>query len=472
VTPDTAISLATTFGTTVSSFPQTYLGLPLSPHKISVSDCLPLISSCDKYLSGWRATLLNRAGRLTLTTSVLSAVPLHYMSALNVPKTVIKAIDRRRRAFFWTGKDTCHGSKCLVAWETVQTTKASGGLGVKDLHLQNRCLLMKFINKLFSAEPVAWKEWLLRDTTGFDAPVSDSHSFLWKIINDELNAYRSITYVQIRDGSSTSFWFDHWLPSGPICTSHAALFSHTVRPNLSVQCVFQQGLDLCLRPQLTNAASAQLEELLSCLQEVTLGGGADICLLKTTGRPFTTRDAYAALDAAQGSQDYHSIRIWAVRVPNKVKIFAWLYFKNMLSTRANLYAKHVLDDNQCQRCVHGIEDKHHTFFQCATSNAVWRTLGFYGVSFLRDEDIWDFATPPQLDERLWPFVLLTILWRLWEARNGEIFRHERNSTRLVLARVCDDFVILRKRLKNVGLVNSLSDWRAYILSCISATRSR
>jgi hypothetical protein len=100
VTPDTAISLAITFGTTVSSFPQTYLGLPLSPYKISVSDCLPLISSCDKYLLGWRATLLNCAGRLTLTTSVLSDVPLHYMSALNVPKTVIKAIDRRRRAFF------------------------------------------------------------------------------------------------------------------------------------------------------------------------------------------------------------------------------------------------------------------------------------------------------------------------------------------------------------------------------------
>jgi len=34
-------------------------------------------------------------------------------------------------------------------------------------------------------------------------------------------------------------------------------------------------------------------------------------------------------------------------VLTKVKIFAWLYFKDRLSSRANLFAKHVLDDNIC-----------------------------------------------------------------------------------------------------------------------------
>jgi hypothetical protein len=130
----------------------------LSPNKISVADCLPLISSFDKYLFGWRASLLNRAGHLTLSSIVLSSILLHYMSSMSTPKTIIKAIERRRRAFFWTGEDTCHGSKCLVAWENVRAKKEHGGLGVKDLELQNRCLLMKFINKLFSYESVAWKD--------------------------------------------------------------------------------------------------------------------------------------------------------------------------------------------------------------------------------------------------------------------------------------------------------------------------
>lgn len=76
VPPSVALDLASTFGTTVSTFPQPYLGLPLSPHKLTVFDCLPLISSVDKHLSRWSASLLNRAGRLTLSSAVLSSIPL------------------------------------------------------------------------------------------------------------------------------------------------------------------------------------------------------------------------------------------------------------------------------------------------------------------------------------------------------------------------------------------------------------
>lgn len=283
------------------------------------------------------------------------------MSTINIPKTVVKAIDRRRRAFFWTGEDTCHGSKCLVAWENVQTPKEAGGLGVKDLHSQNHCLLMKFVDKLLSSDQAAWKEWILRDISVFDAPTTSTSSYLWRIINDELNTYRSITYVDIRDGSSTSFWLDHWLPDGPICSTHAALFSHTTRPNVSVQKVFQNRFELCLRPRLTNAASSQLASLLSTLQDFRLSDGGDIRLLKASGKSFTTRGTYAALTQDHAAPDFHGRRIWETHVPNKVKVFDWLYFKDRLSTRANLYAKHVLDDDQCQRCVHGIEDRRHTF---------------------------------------------------------------------------------------------------------------
>ena len=243
------------------------------------------VDSCDKYLSGWRASLLNRAGRLTLSTSVLSSIPLHYISAINVPKTVIKAIDRRRRAFFWTGDEVCHGSKCLVAWDNVQASKENGGLGVKDLELQNRCLLMKFINKLFSNEQASWKDWLLPDAASFDTLAAGSHSYLWRIINDELNTFRSITYVIVNNGLSTSFWFDQWLPDGPLYITHAALFSHTTRPNVSVQCVFQNGFDLRLRPRHTNAASNQLDSLTVCLQGINLGDGLDTRLLKLNGQP-------------------------------------------------------------------------------------------------------------------------------------------------------------------------------------------
>ena len=186
------------------------------------------------------------------------------MSALSVPKTVIKQIDSRMHAFFWTGDDKCHGSKCLVAWETVQAPKDRGGLGVKNLELQNMCLLMKFIDKLLSRADVCWKDWIDSSTATFDTPVPGETGFLWRIVSENLDTFRSITYACLNNGASTSFWLDHWLPAGPLASTHSALFSHT-RPNTSVQCVFNNGFDLRLRPRLTTAASQQLGSLLEIL---------------------------------------------------------------------------------------------------------------------------------------------------------------------------------------------------------------
>jgi hypothetical protein len=303
---------------------------------------------------------------------------------------------------------------------------------------------MKFIDKLFSEESVAWKDWLLCDVASFDTPSTRIHSYLWKIITDELNTYRCITVVNVFNGASTSFWFDHWLSGGPLCSSHAALFSHTTRQNVSVQYVFQNGFELCLRPRLTNVASAKLDNLVSCLQEYRLGEGFDSRTLRMTDKPYTTRDAYTMLDYTHGSTDVHERRIWGTRAPNKVKIFTWLYFKDKLSTRANLHSKHVVDDDHCQRYSASLEDRHHVFFTCAE---LWFKIGLPNTASLFDDEIWNPSTPPSLDASIWPFVLLTKLWQLWDARNGEIFRNELYSRCTVISRVCDDLVVWRKRLK-------------------------
>jgi hypothetical protein len=74
-TDDLAHTIATTLETPIASFPQTYLGLPLSPYKLSISAFQPLVDRIDIYLAGWRATLLSKGGRLILLSAVLDSLP-------------------------------------------------------------------------------------------------------------------------------------------------------------------------------------------------------------------------------------------------------------------------------------------------------------------------------------------------------------------------------------------------------------
>jgi len=126
----------------------------------------------------------------------------------------------------------------------------------------------------------------------------------------------------------------------------------------------------------------------------------------STGKRYTTKDAYNALDPSFEHHDIQGHRIWTSRVPHKVKVFSWLYFRDGLRTRANLFAKHVLDE----RCPGGVEDRKHVFFDYRVSTAVWSKLDLSGaISTLSDVDIWNANVPPAMDAKLWPFILQTIL---------------------------------------------------------------
>lgn len=99
----------------LGSFPQTYLGLPLSHEKLNLSAFSPLIARADGQLSGWRACLLNPMGRAVLINSVMDSQLTYAMSVLPLPPGAIEALNRRRRCFLWSGEDTMSGAQCFTA---------------------------------------------------------------------------------------------------------------------------------------------------------------------------------------------------------------------------------------------------------------------------------------------------------------------------------------------------------------------
>nr|CAB3445827.1 unnamed protein product [Digitaria exilis] len=149
-----AANMANILGCNIESFPQKYLGLPLSPHK------------------------LRHAGKLDF-----------------LAPTVIEVLDARRRSFLWTGEEKCHGSCCLVKWEDMCYEKEVGGLGIKNLEQQNHCLIMKLVHRLYEPTSWPWKRWFFsRNDQTLDS--HDDNSFIANLIHVELERYRSITHIR------------------------------------------------------------------------------------------------------------------------------------------------------------------------------------------------------------------------------------------------------------------------------------
>jgi hypothetical protein len=209
---DTVNSCVQVIGCKPESFPQPYLGLPLSIHKLPLSAFSPNIDKADRRLGAWQATFLNKMGRTVLINSVLDSQLVYLMSSLQLPPGIISQMDKKRRAFLWSGAKDGKASPaaCLVAWTVVCNPKEQGGLGVREIGIQNVTLLLKLLHRLHCPSSSAWSQWV-QERASLATLQGDVHGDHWHTLRQLLPLYQAITCVDVENGKSTSFWDDVWL---------------------------------------------------------------------------------------------------------------------------------------------------------------------------------------------------------------------------------------------------------------------
>jgi hypothetical protein len=147
--------LANTFGCSVGSLPFTYLGLPLGTTKPTVQDLSPLVGLVERRMNA-SARFLNYGGRLQFVQSVISSLPNFYICSLKVQKAILNICDRASRHCLWAKEDGTTHSHSLASWSMVCRPKDKGGLGILNLQLQNKALLMKQLHKFYTKRDVPW----------------------------------------------------------------------------------------------------------------------------------------------------------------------------------------------------------------------------------------------------------------------------------------------------------------------------
>lgn len=198
----------------ITLFPSRYLGLPLSIRKLTRADLQHLIDKIADKLPGWKAALLDKAGRLILVRAVLTAIPIYTLIAMDLPKWVIKALEKIIRAFLWRGRKEARQGHCPVAWDRVARPLHLGELGIHNLKMISWALRM---------------HWLWLQKTQPDKPWA---KFSITVPNNIKAMFHISVVTEVGDGNTTLFWQDKWIMGHSVVELAPSLMQHVKKQAL------------------------------------------------------------------------------------------------------------------------------------------------------------------------------------------------------------------------------------------------
>ncbi|XP_068486381.1 uncharacterized mitochondrial protein AtMg00310-like [Phaseolus vulgaris] len=182
-------------------------------------------------------------GRICLIKSVITALPLYYLSMFKAPESVCKSIINIQRRFLWGwGKEKRPIS--WVSWKTLCKPKEEGGLGIRDICKFNVALLAKWRWRCISDEKRKWKECL---DSKYGLEYGDSQipvklqSWWWRDLmkvcmkGDGIGWFQKEVGWKIGSGDKARFWEDVWTGNVNFKTMFPRLYSLSLNHGQKVE---------------------------------------------------------------------------------------------------------------------------------------------------------------------------------------------------------------------------------------------
>ena len=340
-------------GCAVGTWPIKYLGLPLGGNPRKKVFWEPVLTKVAKRLDGWKKAYLSRGGRLTLIQSVLSSLPIYYLSIFKAPKTVIFSMEKMIRDFFWEGGDL-GGGEHLVSWKTVCLDKSRGGLGIGNLEQRNKALLMKWLWRFPKEGQSLWFK-VIKSIYGlhpnqWDSNVGALGTFRspWKGISCLYGEFHQMVSFKVGNGNRVRFWEDIWLGENSFQSLYPSLFristlkscpiSHFM-DHSSPRSIAAINWNFHFSRNLLDREIIQVQDLLHNLEMHRWNTGVEDTRywLSDPSGIFSCKSAFDWLSRDPSLTECYSAKcIWKLSIPTKVKVFTWMLVLGKLTVHTNL----------------------------------------------------------------------------------------------------------------------------------------
>lgn len=161
------------------------------------------------------------------------------LSFLEAPKGVLNTMNASRAMMVW--QETRYKKKYhLVNWFVVCMPKSRGGLGILDLNIMNKCLLMKWLWKLENSEGL-WQDLLFRkylsNQTLTVVVAGNNESQFWQGLMKVKDTFVSLTRMVVHNGAKILFCKDVWLEEKKLAELFPRIFNIIFTKQVTVKFV-------------------------------------------------------------------------------------------------------------------------------------------------------------------------------------------------------------------------------------------
>lgn len=133
-----------------------------------------------------------------------------------IPKSICKEINNLQRDF-WSGKQDGKKKFYLKAWSTFQESKENGGLGIREMEVVNKALVIKmgwrFLKNLDDILVKLLKAKYLRKSKFWDIKQPNLISFTWKAIIESRDLSKKGMLWTVASGHNINILEDPRIPS-------------------------------------------------------------------------------------------------------------------------------------------------------------------------------------------------------------------------------------------------------------------
>ncbi|GLU06807.1 hypothetical protein SLE2022_238000 [Rubroshorea leprosula] len=345
----------------VGRAPFLYLGLPVDSKSGEKKIWEPVVNKFRAKLAVWKAATLSFGGRLILLNSVLSALPIFYMSLFLLPNVVLAEMIRIQRNFLWGGTGL-NKKISWVKWDHVCSAKAKGGLGVPDLRRKNWAMLGKWWYRMGDGVDSLWKRVVREKYYGGRKEVDITAiecvrtSKLWRDIiriGGQSLKHRNMLAEgfkwEVGEGNIVAFWHERWFGDKNLRDLFPRLFELSVKKDGKVsEMGFWEEGKWVWRVEWrrgTIGREKNEEELLEkMLEGVHLKEGVrDVWkwVHEMEGK-YVVKTAYDFLASTECILENPICKlIWCSWVPSKVAFFGWRLCLDRLPTKVNLQKRGI-----------------------------------------------------------------------------------------------------------------------------------